>query len=118
MNDEMSATGQPTQEQPAQETLENDGRELVKLPDNYRDEVIYTTVNRGNAYEKRILQELLTIQLQFWRILQARREGVRHEVDMNYCNKNYFYKPILKHLVDGHEPGGNAPRLLLLFGGN
>jgi len=52
MNDEMSATGQPTPEQPTQETLDKDGRGLVKLPDNYRDEIIYTTVNRGNAHEK------------------------------------------------------------------
>jgi hypothetical protein len=44
---DISNTSQPTQETP-----ENDGRGLVKLPDNYRDKVIYTTVNRGNAHEK------------------------------------------------------------------
>ncbi|TBL69089.1 cytochrome P460 family protein [Paenibacillus thalictri] len=47
MNDKMSATGQPTQE-----TVEKEGRGLVKLPDNYRNGVIYTTVDRGNAHEK------------------------------------------------------------------
>jgi len=47
MNNKMSATGQQRQE-----TVENEGRGLVKLPDNYREGVIYTTVDRGNAHEK------------------------------------------------------------------
>jgi hypothetical protein len=44
--DEMSDTTQPPAEQQGNESG------LVKLPENYTDDVIYTTVDRGNAHEK------------------------------------------------------------------
>ncbi|WP_419874239.1 cytochrome P460 family protein [Candidatus Pristimantibacillus sp. PTI5] len=42
---------QPTQPEEPEQTVEN-GTAIVDLPDNYTDQIIYTTVDRGNAHEK------------------------------------------------------------------
>ncbi|MFX3636765.1 MAG: cytochrome P460 family protein [Candidatus Pristimantibacillus sp.] len=50
MNNGMNSETSNTTQQPSEQQGNESG--LVELPENYTDDVIYTTVDRGNAHEK------------------------------------------------------------------